>query len=266
MPNDTGLIALWAIPRSRSTALFRSLMNLPDTLFLHEPFADLMDLGYAVLPDPDAEAGQMIARDADTLLTQMLKLAGTRRVILKETLEHDYPFRRNPRLLREVQHVLLMRRVEDVVTSHLRLKPHVRVDEIGFDNLHAMWRSISDIPGLDAVVLDSDDLIADPAALLPQLCARLGLPYSPDMLSWSPGQQDVWARSAAWHKDVAKSGGFIRTPQRPPKRPVYDDPALAQKWADCVRHHTPFYTRMRAARLVAASPPSAKAAKIPQEA
>ncbi|MEM7525810.1 MAG: hypothetical protein AAF360_19055 [Pseudomonadota bacterium] len=248
MTRTTGLIALWAIPRSRSTALFRSLMNVKDAVFVHEPFADLMDLGYAVLPDE--EAGQMIARSADAMLDQLLKLSRTRRVILKETVEHDYSFRRNPRFLRAVQHILLVRRPEDVVASHLRLKPHVRCEEIGFENLHRLWRTACETPGVDPVVLDSDALIADPDAVVSNLCRRLGVPYDPSMLTWSPGDQQVWARSAVWHKDVAKSGGFRRKAvTASPRAPDLGDEALRPNWREFVDYHTPFYHDLLKARL-----------------
>jgi hypothetical protein len=65
-------------------------------------------------------------------------------------------------------------------------------------------------------VLDSADLLANPAAMLRSLCRALDVPFSERMLWWPPGQarhDGVWARY--WYDRVERSTGFrIRAGQR----------------------------------------------------
>ena len=52
------------------------------------------------------------------------------------------------------------------------------------------------------------------------LCAALGIPYDPAMLSWPPGRRDtdgVWAPH--WYSAVESSTGFARYQRRPAEVP-----------------------------------------------
>ena len=46
----------------------------------------------------------------------------------------------------------------------------------------------------ESVIIDSDDVLADPARMLSKYCAALGIPYSDGMIAWDddPGQADNW--------------------------------------------------------------------------
>ena len=46
--------------------------------------------------------------------------------------------------------------------------------------------------GTRTVVVDADDLLADPPAVMRAYCDAVGLPFSPSMLSWNPGPVDAW--------------------------------------------------------------------------
>jgi len=59
------------------------------------------------------------------------------------------------------------------------------------------------------VVLDSDDLAADPVATLMELCRRLGVPYEESMVSWESGPHACdgpWAEW--WYEDAHRSTGW----------------------------------------------------------
>ena len=59
--------------------------------------------------------------------------------------------------------------------------------------------------------VDSADLLAAPEPMLRALCAALGVPFSPRMLSWPAGPRatdGVWAKH--WYDRVEQSTGFER--------------------------------------------------------
>jgi hypothetical protein len=92
-------------------------------------------------------------------------------------------------------------------------------------------------------VIDSSDLLADPAGILGALCAAVGVPFSPRMLSWPSGRRDsdgVWAKY--WYERVERSTGFE---PRPPEEDVELSPALEEIERQC----RPLYERLHSHRL-----------------
>jgi hypothetical protein len=91
-------------------------------------------------------------------------------------------------------------------------------------------------------VVDSADILADPAAMLERLCEALGIDWDPAMLRWEPGIREtdgVWATH--WYDAVARSTGF----GLPDDRPVH----LVDEARRVADHCRPFYERLAAHRL-----------------
>ncbi|KAL8706475.1 MAG: hypothetical protein Q9225_007947 [Loekoesia sp. 1 TL-2023] len=69
----------------------------------------------------------------------------------------------------------------------------------------------------EPLLIDADDLLADPAAVIHSLCTRLSLPYFPSMLSW-PSQDDhdyalsLFQKYAGYHQDALNSTGLRPKP------------------------------------------------------
>ena len=66
------------------------------------------------------------------------------------------------------------------------------------------------IHGKAPVIVDANILAADPEGVLHELCKRVGIAFTPAMLSWEPGprpEDGCWA--SFWYADgVHKSSGF----------------------------------------------------------
>ncbi len=63
------------------------------------------------------------------------------------------------------------------------------------------------------ILIDADDLLADPAAVISALCAHIGVPYSSSMLSWPSAEDHAFAKSlfdkyAGYHEDALNSTGL----------------------------------------------------------
>ena len=131
--------------------------------------------------------------------------------------------------------------------------PGIGIDAIGFEALHELHAAVRDAGGHRPVVIDSDDLVARPAATMAAYCAAVELPFIPEALTWEPGERSEWRRSARWHVDVSASTGFA-----PRGRKYTHTVESSDELARFAAHHLPFYEQLHAHRLdVAAWEPMA---------
>jgi hypothetical protein len=236
------VFALWSAPRARSTAFFRSMAERGDLTVLHEPFGNLINHG-------ETEVDGRPVRSAAAVLAWLRGATGARGpgVFLKETTDYRHvDVLADRRFLAEARHALLIRRPEEIAASYHALHPTMSLGAVGLEHLHELHAAVVAAGGRPPVVVDSDDLVARPAATLAAYCAAVGLPFVPGALRWAPGERPEWRRSARWHADVSASSGF-----EPRRRTTYaatvgTSPALARFAA----HHRPFYDELHAHRLV----------------
>lgn len=231
------VLALWSAPRARSTAFFRSMVERGDLTVLHEPFGNLKDYG-----ETDADGRRF--NSAGSVLA-WLRQARCLSVFLKETMDHQHDeVLADQRFLAETRHAFLIRRPEEIAASYYALFPPMTINAIGMDRLCELQAAIKDAGGHPPVVIDSDDLVTRPAATMSAYCSAVGLPFRPQALTWDPGEQPEWRRSAIWHADASNSSGFERFER------VYPVTAEnSEKLARYSAHHRPFYEQLYSQRL-----------------
>lgn len=101
--------------------------------------------------------------------------------------------------------------------------------------------------GQQPVVIDSRDLQLDPAAVLAQLCERVGIAFDEAMLSWPAGPKPYdgpWA--PYWYHNLHKSTGWM--PYREKTQP------FPQRLRPLLDECLPHYERLAEARLLAMAP------------
>eukprot|EP00043_Microstomoeca_roanoka_P014290 m.141334 g.141334 ORF g.141334 m.141334 type:complete len:220 (-) comp15977_c6_seq1:2657-3316(-) len=79
------------------------------------------------------------------------------------------------------------------------------------------------------VIVDADELLANPLHVMAQYCCAVGLPFSENILSWQPGPVSAWRVWPGWHDDALQSDG-IR--QKQPKPPPSVDKVIADMQAE----------------------------------
>ncbi|MGH3663417.1 MAG: hypothetical protein ACRDTQ_16370 [Micromonosporaceae bacterium] len=232
-------IALWATPRSRSTAFLRAMMERGDLLVVHEPFSGLVEEGAFEL------AGERACSMPELLSAMLRQTAEGSRVFFKDTSDYRYePLLADSRLHHSVINTFMIRQPRATVASHFAINPNMTLDQVGFEYLHTMFESIRQATGEVPVVIDGDDLVSDPEGMVRAYCNRVGLGFVAESLQWKSGDQDLWERTGEWHKDVSSSTGLADTGHRHRAHPD-NDPRLEQ-WAE---HHQPFYDALHALRL-----------------
>jgi len=215
-------IAMWSGPRNLSTAMMRSFSSRADTFVSDEPFygAYLKTTG-----DPQPMADKVIAdMDCDWhSVTAALQgpfpdsgpdgTPDDRTIWYQKHMPHhmegpisisDFP---------DMRHAFLIRDPVRVAASYAAKRSAVNADHLGITRQRAYFDIITQTQGAPPPVVDSADILSDPAGVLAKLCAALGITWDPAMLSWSKGPHPgdgVWG--AHWYDTVNASTGFGSPP------------------------------------------------------
>jgi Sulfotransferase domain len=230
-------LALWSAPRSMSTAFFRMMAERNEFRLSHEPFAELA----AGRP---ARIGDQEYGDAASFVAALG--TGTPPVFFKDTSEyrHGLLFAEQPALL-ELTHTFIIREPRRVIESHYALNDKLSLDEVGFEHLAEIFEIVRQHTGSVPVVIDADTLVQDPAGVVSAYCQRVGLAERPETLSWRPGDRTEWAATSKWHTDAANSATFTSS-----TREYEVTTENSELLAGYLRHHLPFYQRLREHALV----------------
>ncbi|MFF8725797.1 sulfotransferase family protein [Streptomyces sp. NPDC015171] len=231
------LLALWSAPRCRSTAFMRMMAERGDFLVVHEPFSHVADFGSAEV------AGRTVRTEAE-LIETLLALSAERPVFFKDTTDFAYPgLLADKDFLAATAHAVILRHPSEAIASHYALNPQLGLHEVGFARLAEIYDAVVAVGGRP-VVVDSDDLLRDASATVREFCLRVGIPYSPEALSWRPGMLDGWKRTERWHRSTADTSGFRSTGSEY-SATVENTPLLAEY----LDFHLPHYERLLAHRL-----------------
>ncbi|WP_432200446.1 sulfotransferase [Erythrobacter sp. W53] len=212
-------IAMWSGPRNLSTAMMRSFSSRADCYVSDEPFygAYLAQTG-----DDQPMAEEVIASmdcDWQSVAQALRGLAPEGKAVWyqKHMCHHmegpisiaDFP---------DMRHAFLIRDPRRVAASYAAKRAVIRADHLGTARQRAYFDSIREQTGAVPPVIDSADVLADPAGMLGKLCAALDIPWDPDMLSWQAGahpQDGVWG--SHWYDRVNASTGFGSPPGEMPE-------------------------------------------------
>lgn len=236
-------IAMWSGPRNLSTALMYAFAGRADCAATDEPFyaAYLAATGIdhpmrdAVIASQPTDP----ARVADYLTGPNPE--GKPHWYQKHMTMHLIPaFDRG--FLRGLTNAFLIRHPVQVIASYARKREAPTLSDLGFVQQAELFDRVADLTGAAPPVISAEAIRAHPRAALTRLCAALGLPFDPAMLSWAPGpkpQDGVWAPH--WYGAVHRSTGFDA-----PEGPL---PDLSPAFRCLADQAMPHYDRLAALAL-----------------
>ena len=237
-------IAMWSGPRNISTAMMRAWENREDCAVSDEPlYAAYLATTGIDHPGRDEviAAGETDwRRVADALLGPV---PGGKAVWYQKHMNHHLLADMDTDWVLGLRNVLLIRDPSEVVASYIKSRATVTPDDIGLPQQGRLFDLLCDALGEAPIVIDAGDFLRAPEAHLRALCGRLGIAFTPRMLSWPAGPRDsdgVWA--PYWYDAVWRSTGF--EPWRP-REDTLTGEALAA--ADICR---PIYERLREYRMM----------------
>ncbi|MDW4498059.1 HAD family hydrolase [Sulfitobacter sp. D35] len=196
-------IAMWSGPRNLSTAMMYSFGARDDFHVMDEPFygAYLIETGLDhPMRDEILAVHETDARSVAEVCG--VELADRPHLYMKHMAHHmldGFPLG----WAEGCVNVHLIRHPARVIASYAAKREAPDLRDIGFEQQTALFDR------LGGIVVDSDDIRADPEAMLRLLCDRIGLRFDAAMLCWPAGTRSadgVWA--AHWYGAVHQSTGF----------------------------------------------------------
>jgi len=155
----------------------------------------------------------------------------SRRLFVKQMAHHLVDL--DQAFLRKTCNIFLIRDPQEMLPSLIRQLPDAELADTGLKKQWQLYAELSDA-GAVPVILDSRELLLDPAGVLVELCTCIGLTFSTDMLHWKAEariEDGVWA--PYWYHAVHQSTGF--TTYKPKAGfPAHLEPLIAQcqPWYD----------------------------------
>ncbi|UAB77171.1 HAD family hydrolase [Erythrobacter sp. SCSIO 43205] len=217
--SETIRIAMWSGPRNLSTAMMRSFSSRADTFVSDEPFYGAY---LKTTRDPQPMIDEIIAdMDCDWESVKNAQNGdapdGSAIWYQKHMPHHmegpvsilDFP---------ETRHAFLIRDPIRVAASYANKRTEIRPEHLGITRQRAYFELLADKAGQAPPVIDSYDILLDPAKSLKNLCQALGIPWDTAMLSWERGphkQDGIWG--SHWYDKVNASTGFGKPPGAMPQ-------------------------------------------------
>ena len=211
-----GILALWATPRTVSTAFERMVIERGDHLVLDEPWSRAYYFG----PDRQSDRFPLCFPEATyaAVTAGVLRLGTDHDVFVK-----DMAYQALPGLddvdLASMTHTFLVRDPGSALRSLHREWPDCTDEEAGHAAQRALFDRVVAATGATPAVIDSDDLRRDPEGVVEAWCAAVGIPHRPDTLTWQAGMRPEWPLWREWYGAAAASTGFA-APQPPPDAPI----------------------------------------------
>ena len=240
------ILALWAVPRSTSTAFEWMMRMRGDMTCFHEPFGEPWYQGEEPLwprlkPDSPRTPGLTFES-----VWQELKAAAETGPVFTKDFCHYITHLWTDEFLAHFRHCFLIRDPAKVTTSMVKHWPDFVIEETGFEPQRALFDRLCDQTGEAPPVIDSDDLLEDPHGIVAAYCKAVCIPFLPEALSWEPGARDEvsWYDGGSWHGNLRDSDGLKPQPRK--YIHISEAPARVQEIYETVLPH---YRHMHAHRL-----------------
>jgi len=210
------ILALWATPRSTSTAFEWMMRMRGDMACFHEPFGEAWYQGEDARWPRIAHDSPRIAGLTFASVWQTLQDAASRGPVFSKDFPHYIEHLWTVEFLAHFNHSFLIRDPAKVATSMYKHWPDFVLKEIAILEQRELFDRLSEKTGAPPPVIDSDDLLEDPHGIVEKYCDAVGIDFIPKALDWKPGdrQEVSWYDGGSWHENLRNSDGLKPQPRR----------------------------------------------------
>ena len=204
------ILALWAVPRSTSTAFEWMMRQRGDLTCFHEPFGEAWYQGEEPLwPRATEDSLRTPGLTLQSVLDNLKAEAAKGPVFIKD-FPHYIDHLWDEKLLSGFTHSFLIRDPAKTITSMYDKWPDFHEKEVGFAEQRQLFDLITELEGGPPPVLDSDDLLENPHRMVEVWCEAVGIPFIEQALSWEPGARDEvsWWDGGSFHANLRDSDGL----------------------------------------------------------
>ena len=244
MNEKQSILALWAVPRSTSTAFEWMMRQRSDFYCLHEPYGEAWYQGEDPLwPRLTEDSIRTPGLTLESVTNTLLQKAGTTAVFIKD-FPHYIDHLWTDDLLGNFNHSFLIRHPAKTITSMFNKWPDFHPKEVGFAEQRALHEKLCEIYDEPPPIIDSDDLLEDPFKMVERWCEAVGIDYVEKALSWEPGPRDEvsWWDGGSFHANLRDSDGL--KPQTREYVEIGDVPERVKEIYDqCMVHYEYMHSR-----------------------
>ena len=227
-------IALWATPRSISTAFERIFVEREDFEVFHEPFAASYYFSEDRRSDryPDEEPKK--EHRPENVLAEIL-VDSSKPVFFKDMAYHTAGFM-DQDFVQNFRNTFLIREPKQVLSSFYKMWPDFTFEEAGYEQLHRFFRCSVEA-GQEPIVVEASDLASKTEATIAAYCEKLGIPHKPEALSWEQREVPEWEMWDEWHTDAQESTGIEELPRKEVTLPE----ELLETYENCLPYYEELY-------------------------
>jgi len=202
-------VNLWSGPRNISTAIMYSFAQRSDTQVVDEPlYGYYLAHTNADSYHPGAEEViRNMETDGEKVIQWMLGSFEKPVVFFKQMTHHltdlDQSF------MKGMINILLTRDPHEMLPSFATDIQKPEMKDVGYLAQSRLYNTLAK-NGQPPIVLDSKQVLMNPAGTLGKLCSAIGIPFDEAMLSWEKGgrpEDGVWAKY--WYQNVHDSTRFM---------------------------------------------------------
>ena len=206
----TKILALWAVPRSTSTAFEWMMRMRGDLICFHEPFGEVWYQGESPdWPRLQADSVRTPGLTYESAWAEVQAAARQGPVFIKD-FPHYLDAMWSDAFFDCFTHSFLIRHPAKAVASMHKHWPDFHIAETGFAEQRALFDYLTARHGRPPPVIDSDDLLVDPPAVVEAWCEAMGIPFIAEALRWTPGERREvsWWDGGSFHENLRNSCGL----------------------------------------------------------
>ena len=243
------IVALWAVPRSTSTAFEWMMRQRGDLNCLHEPFGEAWYQGEDPLWPRFQDGDKTTAGLTLESVWDDIKAKAEQGPVFIKDFPHYINHMWDAEFLSHFTHAFLIRDPAKTLTSLYARWPDFDELEVGFPEQRALYDLVTALNGSAPPVVDSDDLLENPHDMTAAFCDAVDIPFVESALSWEAGgdpSEHSWWDGGSFHANLAQSTGL--TPQ---KRKYVDLENTPDRVKRVYRRMMPHYQHLYQNRLTA---------------
>ncbi len=224
------MIAMWSGPRNISTAMMRAWGNRRDTAVIDEPFY----AHYLQQTGCDHPGAQEVIAAYETdwqAVVERLLAGGSggKPIVYQKHMTHHMLEHIDRSWIQQASNCFLIRDPRRMILSYAKVVPNPTLEQMGLAQQVEIFEYVRAVTGKIPPVIESRDVLLNPAKTLRRLCDRLDLPFDKAMLHWPAGRRTtdgIWGKH--WYANVEKSTGFMRYHKDDTQLPQRLQPLLAE--------------------------------------
>ena len=236
-------IAMWSGPRNISTAMMYAFANRDDCFASDEPlYAHYLKA--TGVPHPGA--AHVMAQGETDWRAVVQALSGRppdgSSLWYQKHMCHHIIEGMDLQWLGGMRSCFLIRQPKEVLLSLAKKTDAIDGWATGLPQQARIVQAVRDATGQMPMIVDSADILRDPAGMLEHICTGLGIGFDPAMLAWKAGPKSCdgpWA--SYWYDAVWASSGFAPCQARTGE--------LSEAHTDVLREVQPIFDALYAHRL-----------------